>query len=101
MHQLTKRTVIAVCAFIFNGVMSTNAVAYGGNYHGHGDYYNHRGYYNPGSVYFGGGWGWGGPNVIINVPSQPYYTPPPIVCERVSVCDNYTGDCWVERYCGE
>jgi len=66
---------------------------WGSNYHGHGGY--GPGYYDRGGFYFGGGWG--GPNVIINVPVQPYYAPP--LCETVQVCDNYTDQCWLEQRC--
>lgn len=71
----------------------------GGNYHSHGGYGYGRGggYYDRGGFFFGGGWG--GPNVIINVPSAPYYAPPPIVCENVEVCNPYD-ECWLERRCG-
>jgi uncharacterized membrane protein len=71
----------------------------GGDVHSHGGGYGHNhghgngGYYDRGGFYFGGGWG--GPNVIINVPVERYYSP---VCENVEVCDSY-GECWLERYC--
>ena len=68
----------------------------GGNVHGHGGnggVYGHGGYYDRGGYFYGGGWS--GPNVIINVPVEPYYVP---VCENMEVCDSY-GQCWLERYC--
>jgi hypothetical protein len=72
-------------------------VGWGGNYHSHDGGYGHGsgGYYDRGGFYFGGGWG--GPNVVINVPVQPYYAPP--ICETVQVCDNYRDECWLEQRC--
>lgn len=69
----------------------------GGNYHGHGGGYGYGrgGYYDRGGLFFG----WGGPNVIINVPAERYYAPPPVVCETVEVCNRYD-ECWLERQCG-
>lgn len=63
-------------------------------YHGDGP---HRygpggyGYHGRGGYYYGGG-----PNVIINVPVERYYVPH---CEDMEVCDNYTDQCWLERFC--
>ncbi|PJD94871.1 MAG: hypothetical protein CK426_01340 [Legionella sp.] len=62
-----------------------------------------------GPVYYHGGpWGgpgvypgWGGPNVIINVPlippapRTPYYVRE---CETVEVCNQFD-ECWIERQC--
>ncbi len=59
-------------------------------------YYHGGGYYGPGFYP-----GWGGPNVIINVPIVPV-APPPIyyapACETVEVCDQFD-ECWLERRC--
>ncbi len=65
------------------------------HYHGGGWGYG-PGYYGPG-VYPG----WGGPNVIINVPIIP--TPPRVPyyvrdCETVEICNEYD-ECWLERQC--
>ena len=77
-----------------------SVVGYGGNYHGHGGGYGYG--YGGGRYYDRGGFffGWGGPNVIINVPAERYYVPPPpVVCETVEVCNPYD-ECWLERQCG-
>lgn len=80
------------------GVVS---VGWGGgatHYHGGGYYPGPGPYYDRGGFYFGGGWG--GPNVIINVPVETYNPPQYYVrqCDNVEVCDPY-GRCWIERYC--
>ncbi len=73
-------------------IASLNSPAWGWNhYHGGG-----WGYYGPGFYP-----GWGGPNVIINVPVVP---PPPQVpyyireCETVQICNEYD-ECWLEKRC--
>lgn len=60
------------------------------NLHHHDDGYERL--HHRGSRY---GYGWGGPNVIINVPVERHYAPR---CEQVEVCDAYD-ECWLERYC--
>ena len=82
--------------FIASMFLSFNCDAWG-NVHHYGE--GGRGYPGPGG-YYGPGYypGWGGPNVIINVPvlpRAPYYVPE---CERVEVCNQYD-ECWIERYC--
>lgn len=63
---------------------------------------HHHGGWGPG--YYGPGYGWGGPNVIINVPiipivpvvpRAPYYVRE---CETVEICNEYN-ECWLERQC--
>lgn len=78
--------------------VGVSVTGWGGNYHSH----NRGGYgYGPGGYSNGGGYffGWGGPQVVINVPVEPYYAPPPIVCQNVEVCNPYD-ECWLERHCG-
>lgn len=64
----------------------------GGYWRGHGGYYG----YGPGPGFYPG---WGGPNIIINVPAGP---PPPLPyvrrCEDVEVCNQFD-QCWIERQC--
>ena len=74
-----------------------NVVGWGG-----GPVHYHGGGHGPGPYYGGGGGfdfggGWGGPNLVINVPVAPprYYVRN---CENMEVCDEY-GQCWLERYC--
>lgn len=63
---------------------------YNGHEHGHGGaYYPERRAY-PGYYY-----GWSGPNIVINVPTRPYYVPR---CETVEVCNSFD-QCWLERHC--
>jgi hypothetical protein len=92
-----KGNVIGFMIFILCFLNSAVSSAWQGNNHYHGG-----GYYGPGpGVYYGPGgyWGgWGGPNVIINipvVPVQPYVRE----CDTVEVCDTYTDECWLERRC--
>lgn len=68
-----------------------------GYHHGHDEGYRHGGYgYNNGHGYYGRGRGWGGPNIVINVPpARGYYVPR---CQVMDVCDSY-GQCWLQRYC--
>ncbi len=78
------------------GVNVVNAGWGGGPVHYHGGGYGPGPYYGGGGgIYFGGGWG--GPNLVINVPAAPprYYVRN---CENMEVCDEY-GQCWLERYC--
>lgn len=81
---------------MFGLLVSTSLLAYGPNTHYHGDAGR---VYNPGYGYYNGGgyyYGYGYPNVVITIPApRPY----PRVCEEVEVCDNYTGECWLDRYC--
>ncbi|KTD08585.1 hypothetical protein [Legionella jamestowniensis] len=74
---------------------------------GHRHYHHHPYGYVPGG-YYDRGWypGWGGPNVIINVPVMPapVYVPPPVYvpqyipqCEVVEVCS--PDACWLEQEC--
>ncbi len=75
-----------------------SVVDWGGHYHHHGGYgYGPGPYWGGGGGFFFGG-GWAGPNVVINVPAEPYYAPPPPVCRTVEVCDPYD-ECWIERQC--
>jgi len=100
MMSLCKNNKPGLLLFILSLLTSVDANAWhgrgvygyrGGNVHSHGE-----GHYNGGSFYYGGGgWGWGPPNVVINVPAQRYYVP---ACDDVEVCDSY-GQCWIERYC--
>lgn len=64
-------------------------------YHGGGPGYYRPGYYGPGFYP-----GWGGPNVIINVPVVPSPPPVPYVreCETVQICNEYD-ECWLEKQC--
>lgn len=70
------------------------------NVHSHNDarVYNHGGY----GYYDRGGYLYSRPrniiipNVVINVPVERVYRP---ICEEVEVCDNYTGECWLDRLC--
>lgn len=91
---------LATIGIMCSTTASATGYQVGGNYHGHGGHGHHYGhgggYYDRGGFYYGGGWG--GPNVIINVPAEGYYAPP--LCENVEVCDNYRGVCWLERRCG-
>ncbi|KTD79445.1 hypothetical protein [Legionella waltersii] len=102
-----KSNAPSVMGFVLSLLVSSTSMAwYGGavsigwggpNVHYHGDDIR---VYNP------GGYGYGGyyynpapvivPNVVINVPVQRYY---PRVCEEVEVCDNYTGECWLDQLC--
>lgn len=102
-----KSNTLSVMVFVLGIIESSNALAwYGGavniawggpNVHYHGEDIR---VYNP------GGYGYGGyfynpvpiivPNVVIHVPAQRYY---PRRCEEVEVCDNYTGECWLDQYC--
>jgi hypothetical protein len=78
--------------FCVSTLISCSSYAWGPT-HYHGGGYG-PGYYGPG-VYPG----WGGPNIIINVPVIP--APPPYYvreCETVEVCDDYD-ECWLERRC--
>lgn len=92
-----KNKVILFLVFTMSALFSINSYAWGWNhYHGGGGGYPGPGYYGPG--YYPG---WGGPNVIINVPIVP--TPPPVVpyvreCETVEICNEYD-ECWLERQC--
>lgn len=104
-----KRSSILV--FLLGTVLSTSVMAWTDrafnssfgppNIHGHGDsrVYNHGGY----RYYDRGGYLYSRPrttiiipNVVINVPVEPVYPP---LCEDVEVCDNYTGECWLDRIC--
>lgn len=92
-----------ISLFVLSLLMSASAAAWhghGGNWHGHGGWNGGPGYYRGGGYGFdsyGGGWGWGfpGPNIVINVPPPTYYVPE---CENVEVCNRY-GRCWIERHC--
>lgn len=93
-----KNKVLLMAFCCLTGFMSLNGYAGGWNhYHGGG-----WGYRGPGPGYYGPGYypGWGGPNVIINVPIVP--TPPPLPyvreCETVQICNEYD-ECWLERQC--
>lgn len=82
-------------AFFLGIVFSTSCHAH---YHGHGG----PGFYGPGP-YVGPGFypGWGGPNVIINVPIAPVVPQTPYYvreCDNVEVCNQYD-ECWLERHC--
>ncbi|MCL9685492.1 hypothetical protein [Legionella maioricensis] len=110
-----KSNITSICVFALSLLSAVSMPSYGeggrvvgwhgGNYHGHGGGYGYGhgygygggggGYYDRGGFFFG----WGGPNVIINVPAERYYAPPPIVCENVEVCNRYD-ECWLERQCG-
>ncbi|WP_058441689.1 hypothetical protein [Legionella brunensis] len=74
------------------------------HYHGHDPSYYGPGYYGPYGPggYYDRGWypGWGGPNVIINVPVPgPVYVPQYIPqCEVVEIC-NSNDECWLAREC--
>lgn len=86
-----KNNILFILGFIIIA-SSTMGYAWGPVYH-HGG----GGYYGPGFYP-----GWGGPNVIINVPIVPV-TPPPMsyyapACETVEVCDQFD-ECWLERRC--
>jgi hypothetical protein len=93
-----KNKVLGFLFWSLSFLMCSDALSWGNvHYYGGGGYYYGRGgYYGPG--YYPG---WGGPNVIINVPVIPVVPNPPYVieCERVEVCDNYTDECWIERRC--
>ena len=68
-------------------------------WHGNGAYYHGHGGYHHGGGYYGhhhGSWGFGGPNVIINVPPNIYYSRP--YCETIRVCNPYN-ECWFEKHC--
>lgn len=100
MNEAKKvRNLLLALGLIFS--TCTEAGVYWGVGGGFGGGYYGRGYYHgyPGPGCCGGyGWGWGPPNVIVNVPVAP---PPAYVveCETVEVCDNYTDECWLERRC--
>lgn len=85
-----------------NSHAGVNVVGWGGHHHPHGGYGPGPGpgpspyWGGGGGFYFGGGWA--GPNVVINIPAEPYYAPPPPVCQTVEVCDPYD-ECWIERQC--
>ena len=91
-----KFSVVGVILTGLAWMMSFNMHAYAHGGWGGGGHWGH-GYYGPG-VYPG----WGGPNVIINVPLVPsvpvvpYY---PQDCETVEICDRYAHQCWLERDC--
>jgi hypothetical protein len=96
--KLTKglRNFILAMGLLFSACCQAGVYWGAGGYYG-GGYYG-RGYYHGHPGCCGNGWGWGPPNVIINVPTAP---PPAYVveCETVEVCDNYTDECWQERRC--
>jgi hypothetical protein len=90
-----KNKMLVFVCFLFSTLISLNGHAWG-TVHSHGGYYEGPGYYGPG-VYPG----WGGPNVIINVPIIPSRHRPPYYvreCETVEVCNDYD-ECWLERRC--
>lgn len=81
-----------------NSYAGVSVVGWGGHYHPHGGY-GPGPYWGGGGGFFFGGGGWAGPNVVINIPAEPYYAPPPPpVCRTVEVCDPYD-ECWIERQC--
>ncbi len=85
-----KNKVLLFLLFSVSSLLSLNSHARGWNhYHGGGWGYGGPGYYP----------GWGGPNVIINVPIIP--APPRVYvreCETVEICNEYD-ECWLERQC--
>lgn len=87
---------VLVLLILATGVLvSLNSHAWG-NVHYHGGGYYGPGYYGPGFYP-----GWGGPNVIINVPIVPVAPRIPYYvreCETVEICNEYD-ECWLERQC--
>lgn len=85
--------------FVFSMIVSISAHAMNNEHH-HGDgAWGHQGY----GGYVGPGYypGWGGPNVIINVPVLPLAPRAPYYvreCETVEVCNQFD-ECWLERRC--
>ncbi len=103
MRMNNSKKVIGGFIFALGLLASTASIAWhghhGGGHHGGGprhEYGNtiHRGL-SYGNGYFYGGGGWGGPEVIINVPAPNYYVPR---CNTIEVCDPY-GACWLENSC--
>ena len=92
-----KNTVLMFLIGAASTLVSINSHAWGPtHYHGGGWGYNGPGYYGP-----GGYPGWGGPNVIINVPIIPVVPRAPYYvreCETVELCNEYD-ECWLERRC--
>lgn len=99
MNNCKTKVLVSVSLFLAT-LMSLTGNAWAWNhYHGGGG--GGWGYRGPG--YYGPGYypGWGGPNVIINVPIAPVPPPPvPYVreCETVQICNEYD-ECWLERQC--
>ncbi|KTD35850.1 hypothetical protein Lnau_0834 [Legionella nautarum] len=97
----SKRNTFSTFVFVIGILASTTCAAWHG--HGRGWYGGHEHYHGGGYGYgwggYGGGYsyggGWGGPNIVINVPTRRYYAP---LCEKVEVCNSY-GECWLETYC--
>lgn len=88
---------LSTCTAVGHASYGLINVGWNGPVHHHSEGF--RGY--PGHGWGGGGYYRSGPNVIINVPVEPYAPPYPYYvreCDNVQVCNDYN-ECWIERYC--